>query len=350
MNIYMVLLIFIISGRFFIYGIINIICDFYTIAIYTKYFNLSSVVIPICYLYFKNLDSKKNYSRTDWLHLIFPIFYFFITLKIYDFISPSYSIRLLLYLIFLAFLITYIYLCFNVLKNNIWNKKKQNKKIHNWTLFLFSALLLAALRLSVSLLLEVSHNGIMRGLSYQWVASLIWIFILIKILISPEILYGYTLLNEKIQENRNSKLVFNEIWKTQPITEIKNSQHLVLKEKINPNLQNYFEEIEKISFQHDFFRDQNATVSDLAIKLSIPKSHLSYLFKYHATISFSEYKKAIRIQDAIQLIDNGYLKNNTLDSLSKKIGFTSYNPFFTSFKEITGNAPIEYVNSIHSPI
>ena len=31
-----------------------------------------------------------------------------------------------------------------------------------------------------------------------------------------------------------------------------------------------------------------------------------------------------------------------LDSLSKKVGFTSYNPFFTSFKEVSGVSPLEY--------
>lgn len=54
----------------------------------------------------------------------------------------------------------------------------------------------------------------------------------------------------------------------------------------------------------------------------------------------------MQIHDVIKVINKGYLKNNTLDSLSKKIGFTSYNPFFTSFKEITGFAPVEYINNI----
>ena len=84
------------------------------------------------------------------------------------------------------------------------------------------------------------------------------------------------------------------------------------------------------------------TISDLASKLNIPKSHISYIFKYHSTISFSEYKKVIRIRDAMKHIELNYLKNNTLDSLSKKVGFTSYNPFFTSFKEVSGVSPLEY--------
>ena len=71
------------------------------------------------------------------------------------------------------------------------------------------------------------------------------------------------------------------------------------------------------------------------------QNHLLNL-RWSVRPAFSEYKKTIRIQDAIKLIDEDYLKENTLESLSKKIGFTSYNPFFTSFKEITGTSPIEY--------
>lgn len=355
MNIYMVLLIFIISCRFFIYGIINFISNPELITIYTKYSNLTSVVIPICYLYFKNLRVKKQFNLKELLHFLFPIIYFLITFKIYNYLTPTFTIRFSILLIFLTFLLNYVFLSYTLLKNNVWNKsfenksiKKQNKKIYNWTLFLFIALILASIRLSVSLFIEIFQNEPTKGLSFQWISSLIWIAILIKILVTPEILYGYNLLNEKLKENRNSNLVFNEIWQIQPICEIKNIQHLILKEKIDNNLQNYFEEIEKIALHFDAFRNPKLTLTDLATKLSIPKSHLSYLFKYHATISFSEFKKVIRIQDAIKLIEEGYLKNNTLDSLSKKIGFTSYNPFFTSFKDIIGIPPLEYINQINS--
>ncbi|WPR70474.1 AraC family transcriptional regulator [Flavobacterium sp. NG2] len=356
MNLYMVLLIFIISCRFFTFGVVNLIDDKDVITLYIKYSNLASLVIPFSYLYFKKLvTNNKPFEKEELYHFIFPIGYFFITLKVSNFISPRYPIKIIMFLFFLAFLLTYIILSYHLLKKNIWSRKEENKTInkqyintYNWSLFLFIALILASTRLSISLFIETSENSPSKGLSYQWISSLIWIAILVKILITPEILYGYKLLNEKLKENRNSNLKFNEIWQLQAAFDINNTQHLILKEKINDNLQFYFEEIERISVQHNFFRDSKLTLSDLATELRIPKSHLSYLFKYHSTVSFSEYKKVIRIQDAINLIENGYLKNNTLDSLSKKVGFTSYNPFFTSFKETTGMAPLEYMNKINS--
>jgi YesN/AraC family two-component response regulator len=53
-----------------------------------------------------------------------------------------------------------------------------------------------------------------------------------------------------------------------------------------------------------------------------------------------------RIQDAVALIDEGFLQTNTLEALSEKVGFNTYNSFYIGFKEFTGKAPQNYVNSL----
>jgi AraC-like DNA-binding protein len=119
-----------------------------------------------------------------------------------------------------------------------------------------------------------------------------------------------------------------------------------MSQKINGDLTDYFFQIDQFIKQEHFFRQLGLSISDLALKLKMPKSHLSFIFKYHSTISFSDFKKLIRIQDAIALIDDGYLKTNTFDSLSKEVGFSTYNTFYTAFKEVTSKAPQEYVNGL----
>jgi AraC-like DNA-binding protein len=211
-----------------------------------------------------------------------------------------------------------------------------------WAYFLFFAIVFIAVRLLGSLFFELNFGKSIKGSSFLWISALIWLMVLFKIIVSPEILYGYDVLHKKIDENRNENLVLNSIWNINPKIQINNVQHLQLKEKIDANILTYIEEIEKISLIDKIFRDPTTTMADLANKLNAPKSHISYLFKYHSTISFSEYKKAIRIQDAIKLIKEDFLKENTLDYLSKKVGFPSYNTFFTSFKEVLGASPLEY--------
>ena len=86
--------------------------------------------------------------------------------------------------------------------------------------------------------------------------------------------------------------------------------------------------------------------NELALKTKIPISHLSFIFKYHSDISFSNYRKMSRILDAVTLIEEGFLKTNTLDALSEKVGFNTYNSFYIGFKEITSKTPQNYVNSL----
>jgi YesN/AraC family two-component response regulator len=71
-----------------------------------------------------------------------------------------------------------------------------------------------------------------------------------------------------------------------------------------------------------------------------------YVFKYHSKLTFTELKKKVRVEEAIELMKNNYLKQNTLESLSKEVGFTTYNTFYTSFKEETGMAPNQFLMNL----
>jgi AraC-like DNA-binding protein len=63
-------------------------------------------------------------------------------------------------------------------------------------------------------------------------------------------------------------------------------------------------------------------------------------------MTFVEYKKMVRIHDAVKLLETDFLKNNTMESLAMKVGFSSYKPFYSSFKAITGITPQEYSKTL----
>ena len=84
----------------------------------------------------------------------------------------------------------------------------------------------------------------------------------------------------------------------------------------------------------------------MLFRLLNTRSHLIFVFKYHSELSFSDYKKISRIQNSLVLINNNYLASNTLDTLAKKVGFSSYNPFFSCFKDVVGKSPHEYVSTV----
>lgn len=353
MNVYIILIIITVSIRYFLLGLVHFTEDESFKSFCARYSNFALIIIPLFYLYFKKLsDTDKRFQKKELLHFIFPVSFFIFILYLNSLKINNERIIYVLGAIFFLYAVYYTIGCYKLLKRNIWQEnntikvvKKQNVLNRKWTYFLFFAILFLAVRLIGSLFLEINFGHNIKGFSYQWISALIWLIVLFKILSSPEILYGYDMLHKKIDENRNRNLFLNSVWNINPKIQINNAQHLQLKEKIAPLILTYMEAIEKISMTDKIFRDPTITMTDLANKLNAPKSHISYLFKYHSTISFSEYKKVIRIQDAITLMEEGYLKENTLDYLSKKVGFPSYNTFFTSFKEISGSSPNEYSKS-----
>jgi AraC-like DNA-binding protein len=167
----------------------------------------------------------------------------------------------------------------------------------------------------------------------------------VKILYSPDFLYGYDIFQIKIKEYNKNNIIFENIWTFDYSKKELNIQDSVLKDKIDSNIGSYILKIEHLALNTNLFFTENLDIAHLAQKMMIPKSHALYIFKYHALISFNDFKKIIRIQKTIQLIDEGFLKNSTMESLASQTGFSSYSSFFKSFKSIIGLSPQSYCST-----
>jgi AraC-like DNA-binding protein len=133
------------------------------------------------------------------------------------------------------------------------------------------------------------------------------------------------------------------LWNTEkPVQEITITRDLKLAEKLNGYTKKYIHQIENASFQSDIFRNTNLTIDDIAAHIKIPSSHINFIFKYHCNETFSDFKKIVRVHHAIKLLENNYLKTNTIESLSAEVGFITYNTFHVAFKNITGLTTQEY--------
>ena len=185
------------------------------------------------------------------------------------------------------------------------------------------------------------------GNKYQiTIASLFWLGFFIKLLATPELLYGYDFMKIKIEAYKKAEVFLNAIWILDTKPEITNQKDLKITSSVTTNLNSYIHQIESLSFLTNTFRNPEVTVEDFAQKLNLPKVHLLYVFKYHCAITFVYYKKMVRIHDAIKLLETGFLKSSTMESLAMEVGFSSYKPFYTSFKSITGTTPQEYYKKL----
>ncbi len=351
-NIYFAIIVLLVSIRHTLIGVKNLTNDILITETYRKADILFIVTAPLVYLYFKNLvKSQRKFVKSDLLHFVLPIL-FILEVKcnlIENTIGIKRDFGLLIF--FIALIITYNLLTFLKLKNNIWNKKgsleimvNQNLLIKKWSIYVYICVNFMVLRLFFSLFIEYKSNSVISGQYVVWAGSLIWAIIFIKIITSRDILYGYTFLNNEKANSGNTIKISQ--WTSSKSPKITNIQDLQLNLKINAIVNQYIIDIDSTLEKNRYFRDPNFSFNDFALKLNIPKSHLSFIFKYHSKITFSDFKKISRINDALQLIELDYLKTNTFDSLSKTVGFSSYNPFFTSFKDVVGKAPQEYLDTL----
>lgn len=347
-NFYLLLFFFLSSIRFFIHGW----ADPLPFENFTR--NIDFIIAinawPLIYLYFGKINNAHHLARGKQLvHLTIPFFFtllFFLrSLFTDDFAIHAYKIGAIITILYNIY---YVITSYRFLHETIWNRKskivvinQQNMFISKWTKLLYGLFVLMLIRFLINLLFNDSELWYRNKNNFLWVAALLWIVLYIKILYSPEFLYGYDILQNKIKEYKKNAIVFDHIWLLSS-KEVINLQDLVLKEKIGRNIQNHILEIEHFALNTNLFLTENFKVSDLANKLSLPKSHVLYLFKYHSTISFSDFKKIIRVQKSILLIEDGYLKTNTLESLAAVTGFSSYSPFYKSFKTITNTSPQSY--------
>jgi AraC-like DNA-binding protein len=218
-------------------------------------------------------------------------------------------------------------------------KTEHEKLMKKWTIVFYIAFMVTAIKIIFDQLflrdkLHISENF------FTWIT---WLIVFIMILSSPSILNGYI---SQISLGKDKGTKTNSNWRLKPTYTITNPKDIQLSLKINGELGEYFVRITQFVEKNHLFRKSDFSIQDLALKSKIPISHLSFVFKYHSDISFTDFRKKERIKDAVALIEEGYLKSNTLETLSKTVGFNTYNSFFMGFKEITGKAPQNYVSTL----
>ncbi len=323
------------------------------IGYFIKILNIILVLhLPCFYLYFEDISNISKLGNKLMYHFIAPlallVFYFTAIV-----IFPSY-LQLFdkIYLIGRNLIILfYLTMAIKFLYQYIWNRnseikvvQKQNEVIRNWCVYLCASFILIALIRIVT----IFHSGVPDKFTYQysWAPALVWLGIYVKIILTPEILFGYNYLNKTIEEAQDKNVV-NSIWITNStIQSLTIEKDIKLNEKLASSISEYIHKIEELSFHSQLFRKMDLSIEDLANVLDLPSSHLNYIFKYHCHESFTDYKKIVRINDSVKLINNGYLKINTAEALSAEVGFSSYHTFYVTFKSIIGVAPQEYVRKL----
>ncbi|MGM5469255.1 helix-turn-helix domain-containing protein [Flavobacteriaceae bacterium LMO-SS05] len=350
-NIYLAVIFIICSFRNILIGLPEV-TSISKLILVPKYISpIFLIVVPCLFLYFKSLvqDYKRIYKR-DVLHFLYPLLNLLLNLgQEYFPVLKNQSIENIRFVSLMAFFIVYLILSFNFLYSNLWKQgisksvdTRHYYLIKNWTLFLFTISTFLFLRILYSIYSEKISNELIQAQNHSYIVIIPWLLIYGKILVNPEILYGYPKLEKTLMKAQKMASVNNDVW-VYDLANISNLQDKSISCNIKNIVLPYISNIEHFVNKKHPFRNSKFSLADLAKSLNMPVSHIHYIFKYHAVVSFVEYKNYCRINDAQQIISKG-LGTLSLEKLANKVGFSSYNLFFDSFKNHTQQTPNEYLN------
>src|SRR5690606_9559579 len=272
------------------------------------------IVFPSLYLYFKSLvNDHKHIYKKDLIHFLYPLLN--LVLNVCQQNIPELRNQFVenIRLVSLVFVVLfYLGLSFNVLYNKLWKKnigksveKRHYVLIKKWTQFIFIISMLLFFRILYAVYTEKFYE-VFKGQNYSFMIIIPWLLVYGKILVNPEILYGYPKLKRRIIEGQNQVGLNDHIWIYDSI-HISNLQDKKLSRNIKNRVLPYISDIENFVKNEQPFRNPKFSFPDFAKSVNIPASHLYYIFKYHAIVSFSEYKNYCRIKDALELIVLGHL-------------------------------------------
>jgi len=340
------------SFRFLAYGVTPFIENYSQYKIKVSLDFLNAFIIPCFYLYFEDLIDAKKFKINRLFHLLWvplSLILIFVGLKFTNILKNPADLPKVLFSAALIFYSVYALLGYRLLNNHVWKRNsdlktvdRQNKIIRNWTIFIYSSFI--ALLLKGLLAFSMNHfayNGESESM-LLWLGALIWMSLFVKLMITPEILYGFNIFDKIIEKSDIQNLSLSEIWSAdKPITPIENERDKKLQEKIAPQLNNYLHRIENKLLFSDALNNPDFGYEELSAETGIPSSHLNFIFRFHSRESFNDCKKLLRIREAVRMLEDENLQYLTFEAIAQKVGFTSYTTFFTSFKTIMGITPVE---------
>jgi len=166
--------------------------------------------------------------------------------------------------------------------------------------------------------------------------SLIFIGLLVLIIgliLFPQILYGIPMEKLVLEELGNGK---NEYNKDRILESHTFSEDYM--NKIRLLLENW-SKLNK-------FLDIDSSVYGLSKDINLPIHHINYFFNQVNNEKYIEWRNRMRIEYAIDIINNQEETDKTLETLGKVCGFRSYSAFIQNFRQFTGKLPNEYIKEI----
>ena len=314
---------------------------------FQQYFiSFLSLAIPVLCLKFFTDQWKKKLNKNEELFLFFlpPL----IIIMISFFVEKIYYSTIIFIYYEIIGLLSLILLLKNrkyFIQNSIFDFLFAVIIVYNlFTFIAFYYLFLNDNIFSNSILIVEPLGSVPLGLNNSGgIVKLLLNFILIVlpsyILLKPELLYGEYFFKANItREKTNSKKNHWSSSKTKQILK----KDLRLYNKIKPDISSIIFKI--IMVEKSYINDKLIinTIENIALLIDENKKVVDFIFNYHNNLTFSKYMIKINMLKAGQLIELGYLEQNSVNDLANMFGYSSRSAFYSKFKEFNDTAPSQY--------
>lgn len=152
----------------------------------------------------------------------------------------------------------------------------------------------------------------------------------LALLFYPKLLYGL----DEFEFIKNEKIGLVETLEKNSLSEEK--------------IKEISEKIEQVVFKNQAYLEKGYTLSDLARDTETPSYLLTIYINSHLQSSFSELINRGRIKHSVSMIEEGFLKAQTIEGLAYSCGFNNRNSFISAFKKYQGQTPSSYKKSFES--
>jgi len=309
--------------------------------IQTFVLRIVSLILPasLVYLFFDKLEFKFKYLSVSRITILLILS---VVLSLLVLESSYHKLAYLIYY-FSCFLIFF----FLIQKNKTYLK---DNNVHVFLLVIFYSFVLFLVTTLIYFInndtLFAKFFGLLPALDYDISDTFIkFIFNLRLVVIPSAYLFSPKLLFGNYYFESRSKLESSQY--------VKNHWSNIRFEKINKNDFKTFEELNEnltelisklIQIETQFIRNEVLynNLQDISQLINQKTQTVEFIFKYHNTLTFSKYIIKVKMLRAAFLIEDGYLKNNTVTQLSQLSGYNSRSAFFTKFKQVNGFSPTKY--------
>tara|TARA_B110001450_G_scaffold242459_1_gene252803 strand:+ start:649 stop:1803 length:1155 start_codon:yes stop_codon:yes gene_type:complete len=159
------------------------------------------------------------------------------------------------------------------------------------------------------------------------------------ILLKPKLLYGDYFFNADIARTKSDSK--NNHWSSSKNKQIL-KKDLRLYKEIKLDISSIIFKIIKVEKNYINNKLIIYKIENIALLIDENTKVVEFIFNYHNNLSFSKYMIKINMLKAGQLIESGYLKQNSVNDLANMFGYSSRSAFYSKFKEFNDSAPSQY--------